>query len=158
LTAGLRQGLAILLASCAVGFGVNAMRPEPLPMRGSLDPPPEPESGSGLAAISAADARARWEGGSVFVDVRTRAEWVGGRIAGAVSADASSFPQSYFDITPPLDPAIPLVVYGAGADSFAVRRVAGELVEMGHGDVALAVCGMAALAAFGVPTEGEPIP
>jgi rhodanese-related sulfurtransferase len=158
LTPALRQGLAILVAACAIGFGANAMRREPLPMRGSLDPPPEPEPGADFPSISADDARARWEAGAVFVDVRPHGEWSAGRAAGAASVDASTFPQSYFDAVPPLDPAIPLTLYGAGPDSFAVRRTAVGLQEMGHADVALVVCGLEGLSATGIPTEqGEPV-
>jgi rhodanese-related sulfurtransferase len=159
LTKSLRQGLAILLASCAVGLGGNALRREPLPYQDSLDPPPEPEAGTDLPAISPEDAHARWEGGAMFVDVRPREEWSQGRIMGASSVDAAGFPQSYFDTASSLDPAIPLVVYGAGPDSFAVRRVAAGLGEMGHGDVALVVCGLAGLEATGISTEkGESVP
>ncbi len=159
MTPGLRQGLAILLASCAVGFGGNALRREPLPFQGSLDPPPEHEAGAGLPSITPEDAYTRWEGGAMFVDVRPRSEWDMGRVTGASSVDAAGFPESYFEGVSSLDAAIPLVVYGAGPDSFAVRRVAAGLGEMGHEDVVLVVCGLDGLAALGIPTEkGESVP
>jgi len=66
---------------------------------------------------------------------------------------AQEFPQSYYDIVPPLDSAIPLVVYGAGPDSFAVRRVTAELMDIGHAQVAPAVCGIEGLLAVGLPSE-----
>ena len=89
----------------------------------------------------------------MFVDVRDPEAWDAGRVTGALSMAAAEFPQSYFALVPQPDPAIPLVVYGAGADSFAVRRVAAELGEMGHGDVAFLTGGFAALEAAGLPAE-----
>ena len=74
-------------------------------------------------------------------------------MAGSVSMQARGFPQSYYDIVPPLDTAIPLVVYGSGPDSFAVRRVASELIDIGR-QVTPAVCGVEGLLAAGVPSEG----
>jgi rhodanese-related sulfurtransferase len=159
LTPALRQGLAILALSCVVGFGANALRKEPLAMRGSLDPPPEPEPGADLPAITADEARTKWEEGALFVDARAREEWDAAHATGAAPLDASAFPQSYFDLVPPLDPAIPLIVYGAGPDSFAVRRLAAGLGEMGHADVSLVVKGLSELEGAGIPVEkGEMVP
>ena len=75
-------------------------------------------------------------------------------MAGSVSMQAQGFPQSYYDIVPPIDSAIPLVVYGSGPDSFAVRRVAAELIDIGHAQVNPAVSGVEALLAAGIPSEG----
>ena len=84
--------------------------------------------------------------------MRTKEEWEGAR--GRIGVDASAgFPPSYYDIVPPLDTAIPLVVYGSGPDSFAVRRVASELIDIGP-QVTPAVCGVEGLLAAGVPSEG----
>jgi len=152
LSPGLKQGLGILTASVLVGLVSNSLRDEPLPLRGELGPPPEEEQGASLPAISAEEALAQWESGALFVDVRPKEEWEGVRVTGAVSMQAQGFPQSYYDIVPPLDPAIPLVVYGAGADSFAVRRVASELIDVGH-QVSPAVCGFEGLLAAGIPSE-----
>lgn len=112
-----------------------------------------PEQGTSLPAISAEEALAQFENGALFVDIRTKDEWGKARVSGAVSMQAQEFPQSYYDIVPPLDSAIPLVVYGAGPDSFAVRRVTAELMDIGHAQVAPAVCGMEGLLAAGIPSE-----
>ncbi len=154
----LRQGLAILVVSAAFGLGTNALRPEPLPLRGEIGPPPAPEPGAGLPSLDSAAAHAAWENGSVFVDLRPSEEWAAHHVAGAACMDAAQFPQSYYSIETPLDPAIPLVLYGAGPDSFAVRRVAAELQALGHGDVQLVVMGVDGLAAAGLPTEGDLAP
>jgi hypothetical protein len=97
---------------------------------------------------------AQFESGALFVDVRTKEEWEGARVAGSVSMQAQGFPQSYYAIVPPIDSAIPLVVYGSGPDSFAVRRVTAELIDIGHVQVNPAVCGVEGLLAAGIPSEG----
>ena len=149
----LKQSLGILAISVLLGFVSNSLRDEPLPLRGELGPPPEPEQGASLPAISAPEALAQWESGALFIDVRTKDEWEAARVAGAVSMQAQGFPQSYYEIVPPLDSAIPLIVYGAGADSFSVRRIASELIDIGHAQVSPAVCGVDGLLAAGVPSE-----
>jgi rhodanese-related sulfurtransferase len=154
LSSGLKQSLAILTVSVLVGLVSNQMRDEPLPLRGALGPPPVPEQGTSLPAISAEEALTQWESGALFVDVRTKEEWEGARVAGSISMQAQGFPQSYYDIVPPIDSAIPLVVYGSGPDSFAVRRVVAELIDIGHAQVNPAVCGVGGLLAAGVPSEG----
>lgn len=133
---------------------MNAFRSEPLPLRGEIGPPPEEEPGADLVPLTPEDARVRGESGAVFVDVREVSERVGGA-AGAVAMPAAEFPGSYYSITPPLDPAIPLTVYGAGPDSFAVRRIVAELSGLGHLDVQFVTCGWNALAEVGIPGEGS---
>lgn len=135
---------------------MNALRSEPIPFRGPIGALPAPETGAGLPALSPDEARAAWENGAVFLDARSPEAWAAQRISGAPILDAATFPQSYYSLDPPLDPAIPLVVYGAGPDSFAVRRVAAELGELGHADVALVVAGLEELLAAGLPREEGP--
>jgi len=153
LSSRLKQSLAILSAAVLLGLVSNRLRDEPLPFRGEVGPPPVPEQGTSLAAISAQDAMAQYENGALFVDVRGKQEWEGQRVAGAVSMQAQEFPQSYYDVVPPIDSAIPLIVYGSGPDSFAVRRIAAELIDIGHAQVTPAVCGVESLLAVGIPGE-----
>jgi rhodanese-related sulfurtransferase len=84
------------------------------------------------------------------VDVRSPAEFEARRVAGALSLPAEELEDRYFDSVAALDLAQPLVVYGAAADSFAIRRVAHELGDRGHADVKLVLCDPDELFARGV--------
>ena len=55
-----------------------------------------------------------------------------------------------------LDPSLPLFLYGAGADSFAVRRTAALLDEFGHADVRFVVNGLEELLAAGIDAAEGP--
>jgi rhodanese-related sulfurtransferase len=139
-----------------VGLGANAFRGDPLPLSGSLDPPPEPEAGQDLPGTDAAAAVARWNAGAFFLDVRSPEEWEEERVAGAFAFDADRFDDRYFDVVAAFGPEVPLFVYGAGPDSFAVRRVVAKLRELGHSDVAFVTGGLRELAAAGIGTASGP--
>lgn len=153
---GARQALAILAAGAVLGLGANPLREKPLPLRGSLDPPPAPEPGSELVANTPEEALSRWEEGAFFLDARSRDEWEERRISGAFSLPAHEFESRYFELSPELDPSLPLFVYGAGADSFAVRRVVANLIDFGHGDVGFVVEGLEVLVDAGLGTTSGP--
>jgi rhodanese-related sulfurtransferase len=150
-----REALVLVGAALVIGFGVNAVRDEPLPMTGSLDPPPPRELGADLSAQSTGEALRQWEEGVFFLDVRSRDAYEARRIAGAFWLEAEQFADRYFDVVAGFGAEIPLFVYGAGSDSFAVRRVAAELLDLGH-EVGLAVCGLEELIAAGVDAEDGP--
>lgn len=156
-----RGAQVLLLLGLAVvwGLGGNALRSDPLPFRGEIGPPPAPEAGSDLPSITPYAARSAWDAGAFFVDVRDGAAYAHGHVAGAVSLPAGEFDARYFDVVAGLDSEIPLVVYGAGPDSFEVRRVAQELRDRGHLGVDLVVCGVDSLYAGGLDAgfaEGMP--
>jgi len=153
---GARQALAILAAGAVLGLGTNGFRGEPLPLRGSLDPPPAPEPGSDLVASTPEEALSRWEEGAFFLDARPPEDWEERRVSGAFSLPAADFDSRYFELAPDLDPAIPLFVYGAGPDSFDVRRLVAKLVDFGHADVGFVTGGFDALVRAGVGTTGGP--
>jgi hypothetical protein len=143
-----------------VGFGLNGFRSEPLSLSGALAPPPAPEPGADLPAHTAGEALGPWEEGAFFLDVRARGAYDDRRVAGAFSFEAERSSDRYFDVVAAWGDEIPLFVYGAGPDSFAVRRVAAELIELGH-DVGLVVCGLDGLVDAGLdfeegPAEGMP--
>lgn len=132
-----------------------------MPLSGSLDPPPAPEPGQELPAASPADAVARWNEGAFFLDIRPEEDWEARRVSGAFSFEAERFDDRYFDVIASFGADVPLVVYGAGPDSFVVRRVAARLLDLGHTDVELVVGGLAGLLAAGAgeargPEEGMP--
>jgi rhodanese-related sulfurtransferase len=144
-----------------VGLGGNALRTDPLPLAGSLDPPPVAEAGQDLPGSPPADAVERWNEGAFFLDVRPRGDWETERVSGAFPFEAESFDDTYFDVVAPFGTDVPLFVYGAGPDSFAVRRVVARLMELGHADVSFVTGGFAALTEAGVgtargPEEGMP--
>jgi hypothetical protein len=150
----------LIVASAAVAFAWNAMRDEPLPFAGSLDPP-APEEGADLPADPADVAVAQWVEGAIFVDVRPREEYETARVSGALSLDATEFDRRYFEVVAPIGTNAPLFLYGAGPDSHVVRRVAAKLLAYEHTDVRLAACGLACLRNAGIdvvsgPGEGMP--
>ena len=149
------EALVLVGAAVAIGFGVNAARDEPLPLTASLDPPPPRESGADLTTQSTGVALRQWEEGAFFLDVRSRDEYEDRRVAGAFSLEADQFEDRYFDVLAGFGTEIPVFVYGAGPDSFAVRRVAAQLLDLGH-DVGLAVCGLEELLAAGLDAEAGP--
>lgn len=153
------QVLLLLVAAAAWGLGANALRPEPLPLRGRLEPLPPLEAGATLPSIHPLSARAAWENGAFFVDVRDPAEYMAGHVSGALSLPADDFDAHYFDVVAGLDSDIPLVVYGAGPDSFRVRRVAQELTDRGHAGVDVVIAGLDSLYAAGLDAGfGEDMP
>ncbi|MGH2571859.1 MAG: rhodanese-like domain-containing protein [bacterium] len=155
-----REALALVVAAVLIGFGLNGLRDDPLPLTGSLKPPPVPEPGAGLPARTREEALRSWEDGALFLDVRPRDAYDARRVAGAISFEAERAEDRYFEAVAPLGADVPLFVYGAGPDSFAVRRVTAELRDLGH-QVDLAVCGLDELIGAGIaveegPAEGTP--
>ena len=155
-----REALALAGAAVLIGFGLNGMRDEPLPLTGSLGPPPAPEPGAGLPARTREEALRFWEEGALFLDVRSHDDYDARRVAGAISFEAERAEARYYEAVAPLGADVPLFVYGAGPDSFAVRRVTAELRDLGH-QVDLVVCGLDELVAAGIaveegPAEGTP--
>lgn len=144
------QAFLLLALAAAWGLGVNTLRHKPLPLRGELSPPAPAETGAGLAAIAPEAALFAFESGAFFVDVRDGASFEQHRVVGALSVFADDFQTRYFDAVAGLGTEAPIVVYGAGPDSFAVRRVAQELRDLGHKDVQLVVCGVDTLLARGI--------
>lgn len=153
---GVRQAAVLLVLAAAGGLAGNALREKPLPWSGSLDPPPPPELGAGLSSLSSTEALSVWEEGAIFVDLRERDAFDERRVAGAMWLGPEDLQMHYFDEVADLPLEMPLFLYGAGADSFGVRRAAAELGELGHEDVRLAVCGAQELFDAGVPEEAGP--
>lgn len=140
---------------------MNAVRKDPLPLSGPLDPPPAPEPGQDLAAASPADAVDRWNEGAFFLDIRPEDEWETERVSGAFPFEADRFEERYFDVISSFGPDVPLFVYGAGPDSFAVRRIVARLIGLGHTDVEFVTGGLPELLAAGIgraegPEEATP--
>ncbi|HMB70979.1 MAG TPA: rhodanese-like domain-containing protein [bacterium] len=125
-------------------------------MSGSLDPPPVPEAGQDLPASGADEAVARWNEGAFFLDIRPRDEWESRRVSGAFPFEAERFDDVYFEVVASFGTEVPLFVYGAGPDSFAVRRVVAKLQDLGHFDVGFVTGGLPELTAAGVGTAGGP--
>lgn len=139
-----------------LGLGGNAVRRDPLPLSGSLDPPPAAEAGQDLPASDAGEAMARWNEGAFFLDIRSREEWEAERVSGAFGFEAERFDDRYFEVVASFGTDVPLFVYGAGPDSFAVRRVVARLRELGHGDVGFVTGGLPELTAAGIGTASGP--
>ena len=159
MTSGLTQALQLVVASAVIGLGMNALRDEPLSFTEALDagdPPPAAEPGVDLPADEPSAAVAGWEEGAFFLDVRSRADFDAHRVAGAFSLPADGFENGYFELVATLPLEIPLFVYGAGPDSHLVRRVVAGLLEYGHEQVSVMVCGLDPLVDAGVGDEAGP--
>jgi len=152
-----REALLIVLLGSAAGFGTNALRARPLPLAGPLGEPSVAEAGADLAASDAAVALSAWEEGAFFLDIRSTPDFETRRVAGALPLPADSLEDAYFNGVANLGVDMPVVVYGAGPDSFAVRRVAQYLLDVGHADVSVAVCGLDALVAAGIDPGDGPV-
>jgi rhodanese-related sulfurtransferase len=143
----------MLIAGAALGLFTNSVRERPLPFSGSLDPPPAREPGSDLPAVPLEEAVRLWEQGAFCIDVRPAAEQQGLRVSGSFPVPADEFEDRYFGSVADLGTEVPLLVYGAGPDSHAVRRVVSQLRELGHAEVAFVTGGIEALVAAGVSAE-----
>lgn len=151
-----RETVVLVLLAAGIGLGLNALRDEPLPLSGSLEPPAPPEPGAGLPEADPELALAAWEEGAFFLDVRDLASWEAGRVLGAFHFPEPEFDARYFDIVAGFGTDLPLVVYGDVADPWPVRRIAAQLMELGHVDVLLVTAGLESLLAVGVAQESGP--
>jgi rhodanese-related sulfurtransferase len=151
-----REALALLLVGAGLGLGGNALRPLPLPFSAPPAEPSPPEPGADLEATGAADAAQAWRDGAFFLDVRPDAEFEARRVAGALPLPADRLEDVYYETVLNLGTDVPLVVYGAGADSFTVRRVTQYLLDLGHADVACVTDGVDALLAAGIDAGDGP--
>jgi rhodanese-related sulfurtransferase len=151
-----RQALAILIAGAALGVSANPFRERPLPFSGSLDPPAAREPGSDLAASPIQDAASRWQEGAFFLDVRPSSDWERLRVSGSLSVPADEFDDRYFGDLVQLGTEVPLFVYGAGPDSYVVRRVVAQLRDLGHAQVGFVTGGLDALLAAGLGAASGP--
>jgi rhodanese-related sulfurtransferase len=140
----------LCILGAGLGLGANLVREDPLPLGGSLDPPAPPEPGATLPAASAEEALGWWEEGAFFLDVRAPEAFEERHVAGALRLAPEEFDRRYGETLGSLPEDVPLFVYGAGPDSFAVRRVAQRLLDYGHSRVGLAVCGLEALLGAGL--------
>jgi rhodanese-related sulfurtransferase len=160
-SAGARQAIILVLLAAGLGLGLNAVRVEPLPLSGSLDPPAPPEPGADLPVTGPDVAVGAWEEGAFFLDVRDPAAWEQSRVSGAFSFTESDFDSRYFDVVAVFGTDLPLVLYGDAGDPWPVRRTAARLIDLGHSDIRLVTAGLEALLAAGIaeasgPGEGGP--
>ena len=158
---GLRQAIVLALLAGGIGLGLNALRGEPLPLSGSLDPPAPAEPGADLPATPPEAAHAAWEEGAFFLDVRDLVAWEELRVAGSFSFPETDFDLRYFEVVADFGPDLPLVVYGEAVDPWPVRRTAAKLIDLGHLDVRLVTEGLEGLLGAGIagtsgPAEGGP--
>lgn len=153
---GVRQAVVLTLLAAGIGLGLNALRTEPLPLSGSLDPPAPPEPGADLAAAAPEVALAAWEEGAFFLDVRHPDAWEEMRVSGSFSFPEADFDTRYFDVVADFGPELPLVVYGDIGDPWPVRRTAARLIELGHLDVHLVTEGLEGLLGAGIAGASGP--
>ena len=152
---GSRQALLLLALSAVVGLGANPFRQEPLSYTASLEPPPEAEPGADLAPTDLSEVLPLWEEGAFFLDVRPLDEFEARRVSGAFSFPPADFDDRYFTVVGPFGDEVPLFVYGAGPDSFEVRRMAAKLIDYGH-SVGFANCGLDCLLELGISEGAGP--
>jgi len=86
---------------------------------------------SQVDAISIADAKALFDGGALFVDVRTQAEWAAGHLPGAKHLDRNTLEFNVEQNVP--DKATPIVVYCKSGDRGALATQ--SLLGMGYTNV-----------------------
>lgn len=156
MTPASREALLLMVLGAALGLGSNAVRGDRLPLSGPLGDPSPPEAGASLPATEPAAAVDAWQRGAFFLDVRSPDEFERHRVAGALPLPAETLEDAYFRGAANLPPEMPLVVYGAGPDSFAVRRVAQYLIDVGHQDVACVVTGLESLLEAGADAGDGP--
>lgn len=153
---GLVQALILIAIGAGWGLARNAVSRDPLPLRGAIGPPAVAEAGAALPALTAPEALAAWEEGTVFLDVRSPLEFEEHRVRGALPFPADDLETAYFDRVMGFGAEFPLLVYGAGPDSFRVRRAAQYLLDAGQSAVTLVVCGVDSLVEAGVDPGSGP--
>ncbi len=88
-------------------------------LRGEREERPAPEAvpSGGIPLLRAAEAEALWrQDGTLFVDVRSTADYADGHIAGAVSLPEEEFEQRFGALRPRLEHARAIVVYCKSED------------------------------------------
>ena len=85
--------------------------------RAHAPPAPEALPGGGIPLVRGAEAHELWQHkATLFVDVRTPAEYADGHIAGAVSLPEEEFEQRFPALRPRLERAAAIVVYCKSED------------------------------------------
>ncbi len=114
------QMVLLLGISAVLGFSVNTMSDDPLPLKR----PPKPKGEWPL--LSAEEVLERIEEGfGLLIDAREEKEFNLGHLPGALNLPAIEFGEKFEEIGPTLPPDLPLIVYcqgGACDESDTVLR------------------------------------
>jgi len=125
------QWLTILVLSAAVGFGVNAVRPDGLPLaRAAQSSVKLSQAGGGEIGIKDA-ALLFISGRAVFLDARSQFEFEQGHIQGAVNLPPREFAAQYQDLKPLLAGKEAVITYCDGENCPLGHSLAKHLRDAG---------------------------
>lgn len=109
------QSLGVIVLSAALAFGVNALRPDGLPLVHAAQSAVQLDKSGG--EISIKDAALLFiSGRAVFLDARSQLEFEMGHIQGAISLPPREFASQFQDIKPRLMNKEAVITYCDGAN------------------------------------------
>lgn len=152
----LSQCLCILALSAAVGFGVNAVRPDGLPLARAAQSAVKLSQDQG-GEIGIKDAALLFVSGrAVFLDARSQFEFEQGRIQGAINLPPREFAAQYQDIKPLLAGKEAVITYCDGENCPLSQSLARHLRDAGLKNVYVLKNGWSLWLAEGLPVAKGP--
>jgi rhodanese-related sulfurtransferase len=147
------QCLTILALSAAVGFGVNAVRSDGLPLAQAAQSSVQLSQAKG-GEIGVKDAALLFLGGrAVFLDARSQFEYELGHIKGALHLPPQEFASQYQDIKPHLAGKEAVIAYCDGENCPLSEKLAKHLREVGLKNVYVLKNGWSLWQAERLPVE-----
>lgn len=147
---GVWQGLVLLILAAVIGLGVNALRPDGLP----LTPQPVAKPATGVIPITLSQA---WQihgtGQAVFLDARDPFLFAQGHIPGALNVPPGKSAGIVATLT--ARSGQPVICYCDGPECGAAEKLAAELAAQGIPGVRVMTDGWYAWSNAGYPVEGQ---
>ncbi len=150
------QSMFLLLLAALVGLGVNALRPDSLPLvadwsmkaQVSLGP------GGGELLITLEEAEILYFGrGAVFLDARSQEEFAAGHIEGAKNFPWEEFEQFFPQIMPDIPQGTVIVAYCDGETCSLSKELAFALAAKGYSHVRVLIDGWRQWQEASLPVE-----
>lgn len=149
------QGLALLLVSAALALGVNALRPDPLPLVGDFTPrasqAPAPGQGPLVGLDEARTLHAA--GRAVFVDARSAGDYRLGHIKGALNRPLDDFSGRSAQALAAVPKDAAVITYCDGERCELSHELAENLKMEGWKNVRVLVNGWTLWTRAGLPSE-----
>jgi len=152
-----RQMPAILAVAVVAAFVFNWLRPDPLPLRGTVsDISPLTAPGGGRMDIRLPEAAGFFKNGSaVFLDARPESAYAAGHIPGALSLPWSEVDDRFMRVAAELPLDTVIITYCDGESCTLSHRLALFLMDMGFENVRVLPNGWSVWKEAGLPVESS---
>jgi rhodanese-related sulfurtransferase len=153
----------ITLAAVAVAFTVNALSPRGIALfgawdksRGMVTAKPRNDVVKVNSAIEITEAIALYKQGFLFVDARSKDDYLQGHIKGAVSLSVENFQELIGAFSKQVPETTTLVTYCTGRECSDSHDLAEELIRAGYTSVRIFIDGYPLWESQGLPVEKKP--